>query len=178
LRAGIATPAHCRGTPLQYSNYVVRTEGDNGNQLLTPITTAIWAFHISSGISFALGCTMNRTYLMQPKGTRTGFAFRIAVPSELRAKFPSPKTGKARTFIIEGLKTRDAKSAEEQAEERRRHWRDQFERAKQGGQFSLAEIDRFSRESYVALLARMEAAAKLAATWRLKAHKNALSDYI
>lgn len=99
------------------------------------------------------------SYVFQPRGK--GYAFRIAVPKDLRGRFKSPR-GKPLKRIIEGLGTDSVKEAEAKATKRRAHWLAVFERAAQQSPLSLGEIQAEATEVYRSTLARMAAEA---ATW-------------
>lgn len=93
------------------------------------------------------------SYVFQPRGK--GFAFRIAVPQDLRDRFKSPR-------IIEGLGTDSAAEAHRLAAKRRAHWLDVFERARRAVPLTLGEIQAEAAEAFRLTLARM---ASEAAIW-------------
>ena len=89
------------------------------------------------------------TYLIrrQRKGDakdKGSFAFRIAVPGDLRGRFKS-SSGKPLTHIVEGLGTDSEREASRLADRRKVHWHTVFQRARQESPITLAEINDAAR---------------------------------
>ena len=89
----------------------------------------------------------------------TGYAFRIAVPANLRGHFQS-SSGNPLSHITIGLGTDSLNEARTRRDKMLAEWRLNFERAKGGLDLSLAEIDEAAREIYFSRLEHMEDAAR------------------
>jgi integrase len=94
---------------------------------------------------------MNDQYLIR-RGK--GWAFRIAVPSDLKGQFKSGD-GKLLSHIVFGLGTDSLDEARLRRDKMLATWRLNFERARKGLELSVSEIEEQAREIYVSKLEQM-----------------------
>ena len=88
-----------------------------------------------------------------------GWAFRLAIPADLRGKFKSAQ-GKPLSHIVIGLGTDSLADARVSRDKLVAEWRVKFERASAGLELGLPEIDEQAREIYLSRLEAMADAAE------------------